>query len=102
MIDIGLNAKDIQNINSIFAQHQSVEKVIIYGSRARGDYKPYSDIDLVLIGECVDDLTELKIEYELDDLLLPNKFDLAIYNKISNPDLLEHIQVSGKLLYSRD
>ncbi len=101
MIDIGLKAIDIENINVIFSQHKAVEKVIVYGSRARGDYKPFSDIDLAIKGENMDDRMQQEIENDLDDLLLPNRFDLSVYEKISDKKLLEHIDVSGKTLYSR-
>ena len=40
-----------------------------------------------------------KIDFELDDLLLPYTFDLSIYNQIDNPDLLEHIKRVGKDFY---
>jgi len=68
----GLDENDIQAICSVFAGHPQVAKAVLYGSRAKGDYKNGSDIDLTLQGG--DNLTLdtlYKIMDELDDLLLP-------------------------------
>ena len=84
-----------------FAKHSELEKVVLYGSRTNGNFKPESDIDLTLFGENLTLTIQQRIESELDDLLLPNKFDISIHNKISNQDLLEHIKRVGKLIYSK-
>jgi len=79
-----------------------VEKALLYGSRAKGNYKNGSDIDLTLIGG--PDVT-MKVLYrimdEIDDLLLPYTFDLSILNHISDPDLVDHIRRVGITLYER-
>ena len=83
------------------ADNPAVEEVIIYGSRAKGVNKAGSDIDLVLKGERLD-LEELnKITLALDDLLIPYTFDLSIYHRIDNPELLEHIKRVGRTIYRR-
>jgi predicted nucleotidyltransferase len=46
----GLSETDIKKINNVFSVHTTIQKVILYGSRSRGDYKTYSDIDLALEG----------------------------------------------------
>ena len=97
----GLKLKDRNLIWSVFARYPELEKAILYGSRAKGNYKSYSDIDLTLIGKKLDLTLQNKIENELDDLLLPFKFDISIYNKISNSDLLGHIDRVGKEFYTR-
>ncbi len=72
----GLSDKTIELIREVFSKHPQVEKAVLYGSRAKGNYRPGSDIDLTLLGESLN-LTELqKIELELDDLMLPYKIDL--------------------------
>jgi len=97
----GLKDEVVEAICKIFQDHPEVEKVILYGSRAKGNFKPASDIDLTLKGALLD-LTILNhISWELDDLLLPYTFDLSIYNQISNPELLDHIQRVGIVFYSK-
>lgn len=79
-----------------------MEKAILYGSRAKGNYKNGSDIDLTLHGGASLTLDVLyKIINELDDLLLPYTIDLSILNDIGDPDLIEHIQRVGVTFYAR-
>jgi predicted nucleotidyltransferase len=102
MINIGLNNSDIEKIQSVLNLHQEIEKAILFGSRAKGNYKPASDIDLTLVG---DDLTltiQQKIENELDDLLLPYKFDISIHHTIISTELLDHIERVGKLFFQKE
>ena len=66
-----------------------------------GNFKPASDIDLTLKGENIDLSLLTEIEFDLDDLMLPYKFDISIYNSITNPDFLDHINRMGKEFYNR-
>lgn len=98
----GLPETTIEKIRATLARHPEVEKALLYGSRAKGNYKNGSDIDLTLIGG--PDLT-MKVLYqimdEMDDLLLPYTFDLSIFNQISDPDVVDHIRRVGVALYER-
>ncbi len=95
----GLKEAIIAQINNVFAKYSQVESAILYGSRAKGNYKPGSDIDLTLTGSEVDLPLVHRIATALDDLLLPYTFDLSAYCHLSNPDLLDHIDRVGKLFY---
>jgi predicted nucleotidyltransferase len=97
----GLKEKHILAINSVFKKHPKIEKAILYGSRAKGNYRNGSDIDLTLIGDDLNLSTLFKIENELDDLLLPHKIDLSIFLKIENTDLTEHINRVGIVFYEQ-
>lgn len=95
----GLKADAIARINGILATHPKIEETILYGSRAMGNFRDGSDIDLCLVGETLT-LTELlKIENELDDLLLPHKIDLSLFHMLDNPDLIDHIRRVGVMFY---
>ena len=96
----GLTIEDIEKLRSIFRKYPQVNQVILYGSRAKGNYRPSSDIDLTLVGE-VEWSDFQKIEVDLDDLLLPYQIDLSIMSHISNPELLKHIQRVGQPFYQR-
>lgn len=98
----GLEQKTIQKINGIFADNANIKEAILYGSRAKGNYKPGSDIDLTLKGNglCLEQMN--KIGNDLDDLLLPYVFDLSIFHQITNPELLDHIQRVGKIFYRQN
>lgn len=80
-------------------KYPAIEKAILYGSRATGNYRPGSDIDLTLVGEKLNLTTLQKIENELDDLLLPYKIDLSLHKQIRNKELLEHIERVGKVFF---
>lgn len=97
----GLQPKTIASINNVFHKHPEVEKAILYGSRAKGDFRPGSDIDLTLKGETLNLTILNRIENELDELLLPYKIDLSLYHHIKNPEFLEHIQRVGKVFYEK-
>jgi predicted nucleotidyltransferase len=94
----GLPERALDKINSVFLSHNNIKKAVLYGSRAKGTYKNGSDIDITLFG--VLSFQELlRIETELDDLLLPWMIDLSLYEQIDNPALREHIERVGKVFY---
>lgn len=97
----GLPQSVVDKITTVFRNDTLIRRVIIYGSRAIGNYRPGSDIDL-----CIDSdnmtLTQLfKIENQIDDLLLPWTVDLSLKNRIDNQNLLDHINHVGVIFYSK-
>lgn len=97
----GLKEEVVDAICNVLQDHPEVEVAILYGSRAKGNFKPASDIDLTLQGEMLNSTILNEISWELDDLLLPITFDLSILSQISNPDLVDHIKRVGVLFYQR-
>ncbi|MEJ5310901.1 MAG: nucleotidyltransferase domain-containing protein [Anaerolineae bacterium] len=98
----GLTNSTIEKICSVFANYPQVEKAILYGSRAKGNYKNGSDIDLTLQGGADLTLSTLySMMDDLDDLLLPYTIDLSIFSSISDPDVVEHIQRVGVTFYEK-
>ena len=98
----GLLPQEMAQINQMLALHANVEKALLYGSRAKGNYHPGSDIDLTLCGEQLALADQFDIENKLDDLLLPYKIDLSIFCKIENSDLIDHINRVGRLFYQKE
>ena len=101
-LHFGLKETTIEKICGVFAKYPQVEKAVLYGSRAKGNYKNGSDIDLTLCGG--QDLTlnvMYKIATELDDLLLPYTIDLSIFGQLTDPDFIEHIQRVGLVFHER-
>jgi predicted nucleotidyltransferase len=97
----GLSDNTIKKIHSIFSKYPEIKKVILYGSRALGTFRNGSDIDLTIDSNELSLTTLLKIENELDDLLLPYKIDLSIIKNIDNDDLIDHIRRVGVIFYSK-
>ena len=98
-VGYGLREDEIRSIQAVFNQHPNITKVVIYGSRAIGNHRAASDIDLTLYGDKIDYAELTAIENELDDLLLPYTIDLSIYHQIENPKLIEHINRVGQEFY---
>ena len=99
-MNYGLSQRSINTMHNIFRKYNSLNKVILYGSRAMGNYKNGSDIDITL--ETNDDFTDFDLLHicgELDESDLPYFVDCSILSKISNPDLKDHIARVGKVLY---
>src|SRR3989338_3628484 len=91
----GLSLKTIQSIRSIFLKYPQIENVILYGSRAKGNYREGSDIDLVLKAPELTTSDLLRIENEIEELMLPYKVDLSLFHQIENSSLLDHIERVG-------
>jgi predicted nucleotidyltransferase len=102
MSQFGLKQDTINQINQIFSTYPEISKAIIYGSRAKGNYKPGSDIDLTLVVDNINYHQLLEILNKIDDLLLPYFFDLSIFNSLNNPNLIEHIERVGITFYKRE
>ncbi len=98
----GLKENIIEQINSVFEDFPQIKEVIIYGSRAKGNYRPGSDIDFTLKGKNLNHTLLNSISLELDKLFLPYILDISIFNKISNRDLIEHIERAGKVFYKSE
>ena len=102
MKNSGLPETTISAIREVLSNYPKIEKAILYGSRAKGNYRNGSDIDLTLVGEemTLSDLS--KLEWEIDDLLLPYKFDISLFHQISSPSMIEHIERVGKEFWVRE
>jgi len=97
----GLSSEVIDRINAVFSKYSQIESTLIYGSRAMGNFRPTSDVDLSLLGKNIGLSLLTKIEFDLDDLMLPYKFDISVYDKITDPEFMDHIKRVGKEIYRR-
>jgi len=96
----GLDAGLIQSLVQVFGNSPNIERVILFGSRAKGNYRRGSDIDLAIISNGASlDLGTLASD--IDALNTPYLFDLLDYQQLNNPALLEHIHTYGQILFQR-
>ncbi len=99
---LGLLDKDLKTILSVLNQHSKVEKAIIFGSRAKGNFKNGSDVDIALQGEDLDFDTVSQISYSLnEETNMPYKFDILNYHSIKEPALIDHIDRIGIEIFRR-
>ncbi len=96
----GLKDGDMKAIIAVLKKYPQIEQCLIFGSRAKGDYRPGSDVDMVLKGSVHDIITEISFSLN-EDSLLPYKFDMLDYNSISNQNLIDHINRVGIIFYEK-
>ncbi|SFD84209.1 nucleotidyltransferase domain-containing protein [Nitrosomonas sp. Nm166] len=97
----GLPSTTLEKLNSVFAQHDAIDSVLIYGSRAKGNYRAGSDIDLTIKGDEISFAEFMQIEDQIDDLMLPYTVDLSQYRQLENTDLIAHINRVGVAIYHK-
>lgn len=98
----GLSPKSSGLILDALRRWEEIEKAHIFGSRAMGNYKNGSDVDLALYGPKITGEILLKVGTLLnEEFPLPYHFDLVHYETTDNMDLKRHIDQEGKIFYIR-
>ena len=100
-MEIGLENEQVKAIQHVLSSFPEVEEAILFGSRAKGNFKPGSDIDLALKGRTLPLESLLLLYNSLEELELPYTFDLVNYDTIKEPDLTNHINRIGKVFYTK-
>ncbi|MFN6961574.1 MAG: nucleotidyltransferase domain-containing protein, partial [Rhodocyclaceae bacterium] len=78
--EFGLPETTVVTIRRIFAEFPAISKALIYGSRAKGNFRAGSDIDLTLFGPSLDLDMLGRIATQLDESPIPYQVDLSIYD----------------------
>ena len=100
MSDLGLKESELSEIAKTLNDNPLVISAAIFGSRATGSHKPYSDIDIAVYGDLgVSDVEG--IANDLDELPLVYKFDVVAYGLLNCPSLREHIDRVGVSIFDR-
>lgn len=97
----GLKDIELEKLTTLFVQNQRIDSVILYGSRAKGNYEPFSDVDITLKGDSLTRSDLNKLSLAIDDLLFPYEFDVSIFHKLKNEKLIEHIERVGIVIYKK-
>ena len=95
----GLSDTVIQELHDVFRRYANIEKVLIFGSRSKGDYRAGSDIDLAVIGKDIDYSVLLDIQCDIEDLELLYSIDLLDYQKKKGTHIGDHIDRVGQVFY---
>jgi len=101
MPEFGLPDKTLAIMREILASHPAVQEAILYGSRAMGNYRRGSDIDLTVTGDAIDERTMSRIAGQFDEAPIPYTVDLSHWEDVRNSNLREHIARVGKVFYQR-
>lgn len=100
-LSYGLNAEEYLELENIFKVILEISKVILYGSRARGDFQANSDINLSLVGDNLTKQYLLIIKRLLYESRLPYFTDIHLFSSINNEDFKKNVQRDGKIIYQR-
>lgn len=100
--EFGISEKSYSILYNSFKNYQEIKQANIFGSRALGNYKKGSDIDLVLYGQDIKEqiVNELRT-YLNQDTIIPYKIDLLIFDQIENQQLIDHINKCSKIFYRK-
>ncbi|MFP4527728.1 MAG: nucleotidyltransferase family protein [Candidatus Kapaibacterium sp.] len=95
--DFGIYEKSYHLIVDCIKRYPEVEKAVIFGSRATGDYEKGSDIDIALFGDKITSDIRAAISAMINEVLpIPYFVDVLDYKSIKNEDLKEEIDRTGK------
>jgi uncharacterized protein len=88
MPPFGLPPFTYQTILDELSRHPPIERAVVFGSRAMGNYRPGSDVDICLYGAAVTTDVAWRVSVRLnEELPIPYFFDVLSFDHIGNPEL---------------
>ena len=97
----GLTERDMKTIQDIFDKYPDVEEVQICGSRVKGNYKPGSDIDLVVMNVGLAMGTIGKLATDIEESSLPYTVDIVDFTSLKHKEFIDHIERVGVVFYEK-
>lgn len=98
-MDNGIPERTIKELLNYFKSKPEIEKVVLYGSRAKGNFHNGSDIDFAIWTDEHDKISS--ISDDLDNLPTPYKFDVTDYKILSHQGMKNNIDNDGILFYKK-
>lgn len=95
-----IESKLQKDLIDIFCKYNEIDEVILFGSRARGDNKYNSDVDLCILGYEVNHLILSKISIDIEEINTPLSFDILCFNELTKEALIENILKEGVSIYN--
>ena len=102
MNNYGLTPEQLALLQAVFAHYAEIEQVKLYGSRAKGNFQAYNDIDLAAFGEKLNRFIIGRVLLELEESDLPYLVDLHNYHELQNLALIEHINRAWVVIYNKN
>jgi predicted nucleotidyltransferase len=94
----GIEEPYSKQILDLFKKLPKNTEAILFGSRAKGNFREGSDIDIALKGDSADLNLRDSLLMQYESLDLPWKLDIAVYDQITESALRDHIDRVGKTL----
>jgi len=98
----GLDISEVEALREIFMRHEPLEKAVIFGSRAKGNHREGSDVDIALTGPTMQFSDIVTLSLAIDELYLPFRVDLVLFNRIKEKALVSHIERVGKVIFEKE
>lgn len=95
----GLKDIELKKLHDLFSENRNIKQVILYGSRAKGTHKPFSDIDIALVGTSLSRTDMNRLHAAFDETSLPYKIDITLLHSLKNNELIDHINRRGIVIY---
>lgn len=102
MTDFGLDSRILDMILKVLDRYPSLEKVVIYGSRAKGTFKNSSDIDIAVYAPGMNETDFVKLRFELCELPVVFKIDVVHVEALGDRKLIEKIAKEGRVIFPRN
>jgi predicted nucleotidyltransferase len=90
----------LDQIKQIAAKY-SITKLVLFGSRARGDHSPISDYDLAVFGPGLSALAKADFSLDIEEIATLKKIDLVFADDNATDDLMRNILAEGKVIYEQ-
>lgn len=97
----GLKDRHRAAIIDVLAANERVEKAVLFGSRAMETFTSGSDVDIALFGKQLTLTDQTRMAAAMEELTVPQRVDLLIYENVDNKALRRHIRTHGIELYKR-
>lgn len=91
----GLTERDMKTIRSVFQSYPEVKTVHVFGSRAKGNYRPGSDVDLAIMNKGVNSTVLSRLIGKFEESNLPYNIDLVDFTKLTKREFIDHISRVG-------
>ena len=91
-----------EEIRAVFRRHPEVQRATLFGSRAKGNFREGSDIDLALEGNVLERRHLATMLGELEETQIPQRVDLLLKKTLRHQELLDHIERLGVVFYDRE
>ena len=98
-LPFGLSETIRHSLNDVFAKFPQIDRVLVYGSRATGRYRPQSDIDLAILAPTMSDRDFSSLWMALDDLPILFRLDVSLWHEVTNSALKKAMLDEGVPLY---
>ena len=95
----GLEPGALQALRAFFDATQGVQRVWVFGSRARDDWRPRSDIDLAVDAPGWSAQDFLRFKERMKDLPIVYPLDVVHWQGVSTPEFVAQIERDRQLLW---